>query len=332
LHGVVPDVEPHLAPFYIENTPFADIANERTFEADLVNNQTGAPGADGLKDPSGTHSFNLLNLRVLRDNIRQAEADLMVLAKSVAAMDIDNDGKPDFNAGNISLFGQSAGSAVSGTVAAIEPLIKRVYLNAAPGSIMRLIVAGSFGTRINAALAAAGIVPGTVAYETFLTAAQTLLDSADSINYTREAAAKMPVLLHEIIGDLTVPNFVATAPLAGTEAQIALMGLKPFSTTQVNTDGVRVAARFIAPALHQSFLDPRPAPASTLEMQKQAASFLASGGTLVQVTNPDLMRPVIPIQLVSEQDVSATTDEKSSKKKSGVNPKSRLERVGRKQQ
>jgi hypothetical protein len=67
-------------------------------------------------------------------------------------------------------------------------------------------------------------------------------------------------------------------------------------------------------------------------MQKQAASFLASGGTLVQVTNPDLMRPVIPIQLVSEQDVSATTDEKSSKKKSGVNPKSRLERVGRKQQ
>ncbi len=332
LHGVVPDAEPSLAPFYIENTPFGDIANERTFDADLVNNQTGAPGPDGLKDASGTHSFNLLNLQVARDNLRQADADVMVLAASVASMDIDNDGSPDFNANNISLYGFSAGAAVSGTVAAIDPLIKRLYLNAAPGSIMRTIVAGAFGGRINAALASAGIVKGTVAYETFLTAAQTLFDSADSINYTREAAAKMPVLLHEVIGDLTVPNVVAGAPLAGTEAQIALMGLKSFSTTQVNLDGVHVAARFLPPAIHSSLIDPRLSPATTAEMQIQAASFVASSGTFVQVTNPAVMQPVIAVALTAEQDVSATSEGGSSQKKSRGDPNSKLLRLGRKQQ
>ena len=54
LHGVSPDVEPYQSRFWIENTRFGPIANERTFDADLINNQTQQPGPDGLIDPTGT--------------------------------------------------------------------------------------------------------------------------------------------------------------------------------------------------------------------------------------------------------------------------------------
>ncbi|HKJ17087.1 MAG TPA: hypothetical protein VJ984_07055 [Xanthomonadales bacterium] len=296
MHGVVPDVEPQLAPFYIKNTPFGAIANERTFDADLVNNTTGAPGPDGLTDPSGTHSFNLLNLQVARDNIRQASTDLSVLAVSVASMDIDNDGSPDFDADNISIVGFSAGGAAATTFAAVEPLIKRVYLNASPGSIMRTVVAGAFGVRINAALAAAGIVPGTADYEAFLTVAQTLLDPSDSINYYAETVSKVPLLFHEVIDDMTVPNTVFGAPLAGSEAAIRLMGLTSYSTTQADPDGLSHVGRFLPPAVHSTWLDPTESAATTLEMQAQAAAFMASGGTLVPVINGDVMLSVPQMQ------------------------------------
>ncbi len=36
MHGVSPDATPEFAPFWIENTPFAPIANERTFDVDYI--------------------------------------------------------------------------------------------------------------------------------------------------------------------------------------------------------------------------------------------------------------------------------------------------------
>ena len=147
LHGVVPDVEPQLAPFYIENTPLAPLANERTFDADLVDNTTFAPGPDGLTDASGTHSFNLANLRVARDNLRQAEADLSILALSIQNMSLDGNATPDLNSFDVAAVTNSGGSFAMTVTAAIEPILTHMYLNAAGGGIIRTIDGGAFGPR-----------------------------------------------------------------------------------------------------------------------------------------------------------------------------------------
>ncbi len=85
LHGITPE-DTALAPLYIENTPFAPIANERTFDVDYVNNATGAPGPDGIVDGSGTHIINLTSMLTSRDNLRQGEADLSILAATIPSI------------------------------------------------------------------------------------------------------------------------------------------------------------------------------------------------------------------------------------------------------
>jgi pimeloyl-ACP methyl ester carboxylesterase len=309
LHGAVPDVEPPTALFYIEGTPFAPIANERTFDADLVNNATGAPGPDGIMDASGTHSFNLLNLQTARDNIKQAEADLSVLAATIPTMSIDGDATPDLDGSNIAVVVHSLGGIVTTPFLAVNPAISRAFIASSAGSIMRTVTAGVYGDRINAALAAAKIVEGTAEYELFITAAQTVLDSGDPIHYSAEASAKMPILFHEVIGDDTVVNFQPFRPLVGSEPTIALMGLTSFSSTIANPAGLSVVSRFLPPAVHSSLLDISIAPSSTLEMQGQMASFIASYGTFVQVNNPSVM---VPVAVPAEDDDPENSDDSSA--------------------
>ena len=54
LHGVTDKTN----PFYAKGL-------ERTFDLDLVNNATGASGADGVIDPSGSYFINLQSLLTL---------------------------------------------------------------------------------------------------------------------------------------------------------------------------------------------------------------------------------------------------------------------------
>ncbi len=100
LHGITPS-DTSLAPLYIENTQFAAIANERTFDVDYVNNVTGAPGPDGLVDPSGTHIINLVSMLTSRDNLRQGEADLSILAVTVPSISYNGDILPDLDGSTI---------------------------------------------------------------------------------------------------------------------------------------------------------------------------------------------------------------------------------------
>ncbi|MFT5372201.1 MAG: hypothetical protein ACI9R7_001744 [Lysobacterales bacterium] len=293
LHGVVPAVAPELTPFYIENTPFGAFANERTFDADYFSNTTGAPGPDGTPDSSGTSSFNLASLLTARDNLRQATADLSILAVSLQNISVDGDQTPDLNSFNVGVVIHSLGTTVGVGFAAIEPIVSRAYINAATGSLIRTGVAGSFGAQVNAGLAAAGIFPGTALYEQFLTIAQTAIDSGDGINYASEASAKMPILHNMVIGDQTVPNQVAGAPNAGSEAVNQAMGLTAFSSSQANPDGIHGVARFNQ-GEHSSLFRPTN-PAVTAEMQGQMASFIASGGTFVLVSNESVLVPVLNI-------------------------------------
>jgi hypothetical protein len=303
LHGVVPAEAPSLAPFYIENHPvFASMANERTFDLDFLNNTTGFPGPDGVTDGSGDIALAtiLLNPLVTRDIGRQTAADLSVLAVSLQNISVDGDAIPDLDASNVGALFHSLGTSSGIPFLAIEPIVSRAYLGAATGALFRLGLAGDFGPQLKAGLASAGVIEGTAEYETAVTVIQTALDAGDSINYAAEAASKMPIIHNQVIGDRTVPNVVPGAPLSGNEAINRIMGLQSYSTTQVDPDGLHGVARFLPPAFHESLFLPvndappfEVAPEVTIEMQTQAASFLVSGGTLVQVNNPDLLETVM---------------------------------------
>jgi len=292
LHGITPQ-DTALAALYIENTPWADVANERTFNVDYVDNLTGAFGPDGLVDPSGAHALNLLSHLTWRDNLRQSEIDNSILAVTIPFIDIDGDTLPDFDGSTVNYAGISAG-AITGTVfTAIEPTISNSFLSVGMGGLSRGAEASqTFGPPIRASLASLGVLPGTATYELFFTALQTVLDSADPINWAAEASRLRNVLVHEVIGDTVVPNFVLTAPLSGTEPMIATMGLTPYSSTQQNPAGLDLAGRFVPPASHGSLVSPATSPAATVEMQKQMVTFFASDGTAVVVEDAATMVPV----------------------------------------
>lgn len=335
MHGISPDATPQYASLWVENTPFGPIANERTFDVDYINNATGAPGPDGLIDASGSHAISagLSNMLVGRDTIRQGVADLSVLAVSIASMDFDGDQSPDTDATNIAYAGHSWGG-IHGTVfTAIEPLVTRSFLAVPGGGIARFAEASaSFGPIIRAGLASKGVFPGTADYESFFLVWQTVLDSADPINWAAAAATNTPILLHEVINDQVIPNFVATSPLAGTEPLIKIMGLKAYSSTQQSAEGLRAAGRFIPPASHGSWLDPSTSPAAFFEMQGQAATFIGSFGGAVVVSNPDTMVPVVPVVPQAVVDLTEKKVSESSKYKSKPAPVTRRGSVSRLEQ
>ena len=285
LHGVNAQ-----SPFHIESTPFAPVASERTFDVDYVNNQSGAPGPDGVADTSGAHTINLSSLLTSRDNLRQAIADLFVLTATIPTMDLDHDGAPDLDGSKIHFVGQSLGSIVGIPFLALEPNVN-VGLTSVPGGGIARMLEGSptFGPRIRAGLqAAAGLQPNTPDYDRFFGAAQQVIDPADPINYGF-ASLQNAILLHEVIGDQVVPNTVTGAPLSGTEPLIRVLGLQALTETAQDANGLHRAARFIA-GDHGSLLSPSASQAATLEMQRQMASFISSSGTAVLVQDSSVLR------------------------------------------
>ena len=290
LHGIRPE-DSSLAPFYIENTRFADVANERTFNIDYANNTTGELVPDGITDPSGQWAVNLLSLLTQRDNLRQTQVDFSTLAVSVPAISFDGDALPDLDGSTIKWVSISGGSVIAPAIVASDPLITGAFMSVGGGGIARLLNGSDFyGPLIQGTLKSlAGIEPGMPEYESYLQAWQTLIESVDPINWADEVSRFNDVVVHEVIGDDTVPNFVPGAPLSGTEPMIRAMGLKPYSSTQTNPAGVDLVGRFVPPATHGSLLDPTSSPAAFAEMQKQLGSFLASGGTTVVVEDASTM-------------------------------------------
>lgn len=296
LHGITQtdlmDPTQPLASLYIGNTPFAAIpgATERTFDLDVQDNATGAPGPDGNIDGSGTYFINLQSLLTARDNNRQAQVDLSTLTLNIPTIDVDGDTLPDFDGSNINYVGLSLGSIVGTAFLGVEPNVNNAVLSVPGGGIAKLL-AGSqtFGPVIRAGLAAAGVEPDSADFNQFLTIAQAVVDSADPINWARTTVQSNSILLHQVAGDTVVPNAVPGAPLSGTEPLIRVMGLDPIVATTMNANGVRGATRFTQGG-HGSLLDPSVNPAVTVEMQSQAASMIATGGTTVVVTDTSVIQ------------------------------------------
>jgi len=302
LHGATPDNPADTCrPFHIGATPFAQLgARERTFDVDLVDNTTGAAGADGKVDASGTHSINLASLLTSRDNLRQAETDLGVVAVSIPSMDLDGNTVPDLDGSRIGFVGQSLGAIVGIPFLALEPTVTTAVLNVPGGGIANMLNgSATFGPRIRAGISAASGIPQTDArfpgtLGQFLLIAQTVVDSADPINYARLTTGKR-LLVQEVVGggtvlpDQVIPNTVPGAPLSGTEPLIAALGLTTITQSVSNPSGIRGVVRFIQ-GDHGSLLSPAASARATTEMQTQMASMIATNGTQVLVTDPSVIR------------------------------------------
>jgi pimeloyl-ACP methyl ester carboxylesterase len=297
---------------------------ERTFDLDLVTqNADGditASIPDGITDSSGRHFINLSNLLNSRDNLRQSVADLLAVYNAIGDLSVSFPRSPtalvpglvdcnpcSFNPGSVFFLGHSLG-AISGTVfTALEPGVQDAVFAFGGGGIAKILDgSATFGPSIADGLAGQGVVKGTPDYESFLGAAQTIIDSADAINYTTQLQANGEGILYfEIVGgagspsDLVVPNTVpdgndtsntVPAPLAGTEPILALLGL-----TQTNTPippggaDLQISVKYIA-GEHSSLLDPTPAPAVTTQIQTQAATFIGTGGTGLPVADSSLIQ------------------------------------------
>ena len=285
LHGVTNDPADPFVGFYQGPA-------ERTLNIDLVNNATGASGADGIDDPSGSYIINLSSLLTSRDNLRQAAIDIVQLVTSLPNLDVDGDTIADIDGTRIHFSSLSLGGII-GTVANAMPIpTASAYLSAPGGGVAQLLRDSvALSGRINAGLAAASplLQPGTTFYEQFFRDAQTAVDAGDPLNYIEAAVKARPVVMNEVIGDMVVPNS-ATQRLVNAAA-----------FTKTNTAGPNPVAagagkwvHFNAGS-HGSLLSPTAAPnpslAATTEMQTHAVTFVASGGAAFVIANPAILEP-----------------------------------------
>ncbi|MDH5692436.1 MAG: hypothetical protein OEZ47_04970 [Gammaproteobacteria bacterium] len=302
LHGVISgEARSKTADFDVVD----GLVTERHFDLDRDPTNVLLPASDGA-DPSGTYFINLYSLLTLRDNMRQAVADLFTLKNAISQIDYDNDTTPDFTGLPIHFVGHSLGAVVGSTFLAIDSSyaspVGDSVLGMPGGGLVKLIThSGTFGTPTNDALTAAGIGPGTPDYEPFLAVAQTMVDVADPINFGASPSTGRNLLMFEVIGDTVIPNCILSppgatscvdgvGPLSGTVPLAKLIGLSHVNLSQ-GSPGDYITKFNASGVHHRSLLDPTFHPTSTGEMQAQAALFLSSGGQLTVGDNTLLLAP-----------------------------------------
>ena len=315
VHGVVLDPERDeeadgpdpFAQLLAANAQFG--ATERHFGIDLQDNATGAPGPDGLVDPSGTYFINLANLGNTRDNLREAAADLLTLSASVAgavvptpdggAVPAAEAGLP-LNAADKSFVGHSLGGIVGTTMLSYDGSFTAGSLVFPGGGIAQLVAnSDELGPRIIDGLAAAAGVDtdddaalaefAAGGLQDFLVAAQTVIDSGDPINHAPFLGADETTAVHlvEVIDDAVIPNFVPTAPLSGTRPLARVLGLPRVATDASGDAWVRLSE-----GDHGSILSPEASAAATAEIQRQVAAYAASAGTQLPITDGSVIAPL----------------------------------------
>ena len=290
MHGITDPAN----PFNAKNTAFPT-DRELTFDMDFVNNNTGATGPDGKIDDSGTHFINLGSLLTSRDNVRQGVSDLLTLRESLVNI-------PDIDASKVGFIAHSLGGLVGTTYLGVETKPLPTSLVTTGGGILGIIdKSATIGPRVRAGLAANGVTGAS--YQRFLIAAQSIVDSADPINFAQSAAAVHPIHMIEVIGDgtannlpdQTIPNLVP--PLAGTEPLAALMGLKTISKTTAGIAPTKGGIVRITQGEHASILRPSKDGGNNLtylnvftEMHREVTAFQATGGTTIVVTDESIVK------------------------------------------
>jgi len=282
MHGIVPTDDTAF---------FSQPEIERHFNLDLVDNETGAPGADEILDGSGRYYYNLANLLNTRDNTRQGVADLFSLSASLGSLE-------DINPTRKVFIGHSLGAVVGATFLAYDDSVINATLSSGGGGLSRLLAASpAFGPAIEAGLAAENVDINGPSGNEFLNAAQTVVDSSDPINHAATLGASSTAIhMTQINGDTVVINNLPGFPLVGTEALARNIGLSTIPAVA----GETVGSGFVKfePGYHSSLLSPaldennslvtiteEQAAAVFLELQKQVAQFAARGTIVIEDTS-----------------------------------------------
>ena len=287
LHGITSQTDPLYAaganPLYAGLGLPASGSIERTFDLDVVNNTTLAPGPDGLIDPSGANFINLTSLLTSRDNTRQGVADLITLARSLPHLTLGAAG--GINASSIHYLGHSLGGIVGGIFMGVVGSAVGTATLAMPGGEVAQLLRDSptFGPRISAGLAAQGLLQGTTLSEQWWRDAQTTLDAGDPINFIALATTSHPIHVIQVVGSATsLPDQVV--PNSATQRLILAGGLAQVHPPGAGgTTALHVYVNFTAGA-HGSILDPTSSPAATTEMQTEAIAFALTSGTQLPVS------------------------------------------------
>jgi hypothetical protein len=286
LHGITDPTNPFYQNQLVAKVAPKLVTGERTF--DLPEGlATGAP-EPGTIASSGTYFIDLSYLLTARDNIREAEADLLHLSASLpgARFGTVNNGAPmleKFNAMRTYYSSLSLGAIVGIPYAAeVSKLpgygttldVQSGTFSEPGGKIAYLLkTSPTFGPIIQQGLEQSGLTPGTRPYAEFFQWAQTVVDSGDPVNYAARAAATMPIDMTEVVGDANHPPD-QVVPNASEDLLINAMKLTQYGQTAVNPKGIRGVVKFTA-GVHGSILNPTPNPTVTAQMQLEMAVFAA---------------------------------------------------------
>ncbi|MBN8229809.1 hypothetical protein JYK02_20050 [Corallococcus macrosporus] len=173
--------------------------------------------AQGVPSISGWNFLNLGNLFTTRDNFRHHVVDFGQFLRVLNSQELNTAVK--LNAAQVDYLGQSLGGIMGTMSTAVSSRVRRSVLNVAGGNLAGvLLTAPAFGPQRTAfltSLAQAGVTPGSPAFDTFISLANTILDPADARNYAylldNNAAAGTDVNVHRafiqyIEGDEVIPN------------------------------------------------------------------------------------------------------------------------------
>lgn len=276
LHGVTDtDPNPLTNPFYhnqiftlppFSGTPAPSlVTGERTFDLTLPvgdpSDPTGCTSAvppTGTVDPSGAFFINLTSLLTSRDNLRQAEADLLTLRASLdnlsAFLQNATAGAVKLDTSQVGFSSISLGSIVGIPYLANDTKVGAASLAVGGGGIAKLVdTSGDYGIVISLGLACKtntiitpagtttqpgpGIQEGSDDYETFLRFTQTALDDGDPLNYATAAAKNHPIHFMEMVGggndpaDPTYPVFTSDRVVPNNTPSTCPATLDPTSIT-----------------------------------------------------------------------------------------------------
>jgi len=137
-------------------------------------------------------------------------------------------------------------------------------------------------------------------------AAQSLVDASDPINYASIIAGNTDAMhVMEVVGDgadnkpdQVIPNRTVGSALSGTEQLAKYMGLESITQTTTDPDGVKGIVRFtdghhssmITTALANGGSTVEGNTKTLIEMQTQLATFMATGGKSVPVTDTSVVK------------------------------------------
>ncbi|MGB9429503.1 MAG: alpha/beta fold hydrolase [Gammaproteobacteria bacterium] len=294
----------------ITNTadPLYQKGHERTF--DLPEFPPFFPTASSTIAPSGTYFFNLSSLLTLRDDFREAAADLINLTATVPTLvAVNSPTNPTvfnkFDGSELFFVGHSLGGIVGITFLGVDgrKIVAATLANPG-GDISQLVLnSQSFLPQINAGLQAQGVLPGTQFYDDYFRNAQTVIDDGDPANYAAAATVNDPIHMIEVVGGFDACSLPDTVvPNSATQLLTNLMGLTLISNPGPNPVAAHagVLVQFTS-GDHGSILNPAPpsacpqdAPvfgAVTQEMQSEAVSLAATNGAAVIISSNTYIKP-----------------------------------------